>query len=81
MTQEQFIEMMKKPSEKIHKADFKQTKNGWVQCTKPNGEEYGLIINSLVDDIQQGKKEYVSYDDRTQVLSFRYAKGKNNPFK
>ena len=81
MTKEQFVEMMKKPTDKIHKADFKETKNGWVSCTKPNGEEYGLIINSLVDDIQQGSKEFVSYDDRTQVLSFRYAKGKNNPFK
>lgn len=81
MTQEQFIEMMKKPVDKIHKADFKQTKHGWVQCTKPNGDTYGLIINSLVDDIANGSKEFVDYDDRIQVLRFKYAKGNNNPFK
>ena len=80
MDQEEFIKMMKKPTDKIHKADFKQTQSGWVKCVKPDGTEYGLIINSLVDDIANGHKEFVSYDDRTQVLSFRY-KEKGNPFK
>lgn len=81
MTQEQFVEMMKKPVDKIHKADFKNTKSGWVQCTKPNGDNYGLIISSLVDDIANGHKEFVEYDDKEQVLSFRYGKGEGNPFK
>ena len=81
LNKEDFVELMKKPTDKIHSANFKETKNGWVKCVKPTGEEYGLIINSLVDDIQQGKKDFVSYDDKTQVLQFMYAKGEGNPFK
>lgn len=81
MTQEEFITLMRKPVDKIHKADFKQTKEGWVLCTKPSGETYGLIINSLVEDISAGKKEYVNYDEKKKILEFRYAKGEANPFK
>ena len=81
MTQEQFIELMKKPSEKIHKANFAKVKSGWVSCTKPDNTEYGLIINSLVDDIANGSKEFVSYDEKKQILSFKYGKNNSNPFK
>ena len=78
---DKFLELMKKSEDKTHIADFKETKSGWVQCTKPNGDTYGLIINSLVDDLANGKKEFVDYEDKKQILRFRYGRGEGNPFK
>ena len=65
---------------KVHRADFKNTKAGWVQCTKPTGETYGLITASLLSDIREGNKKFINYEKKSQILEFEYV-GSSNPFK
>ena len=62
-----------------HVADCNTVQSGWIKCTKPNGEVYGLIINSFTKRIDAGEIIVDKEDEKKGLIEFHYA-GSKSPF-
>jgi hypothetical protein len=62
-----------------HVADCNAVQSGWIKCTKPNGDVYGLIINSFTKRIDAGEIVVDKEDEKKGLIMFHYA-GSKSPF-
>ena len=64
---------------KKHVADCNSIKEGWIKCTKPSGDVYGLIVTQLKARIDKGEIVVDSEDVDKGLITFHYA-GSKSPF-
>lgn len=74
------LDQLKSPKTiNTHVADCNSTQKGWIKCTKPNGDVYGLLINSFVARIDNGELIVDKEDEKKGIIEFHYA-GSKSPF-
>lgn len=64
--------------ERVHKAYVNEQKNGYLKCTKPNGDQYGLVTNLFVKRIDDGEIIVIKEDVKSGIIEFKY--NNTNPF-
>lgn len=63
----------------IHKADCNSVQQGWIKCEKPNGDVYGLLVNSFTSRVDKGEIIIDKEDEKKGIIEFHYA-GSKSPF-